>query len=433
MPNEAFNEPLTWAGVCDMCRLRKIKCDKIRLGCSRCIKNSLPCTYGLYRPKRSKAGSFSVKSSLPWLKPPDELSINRSKPIAEDSSVSIVCHMLETLFIDPFGKKIIHEALECVQPTNATNVKAVPLYLRVEQRNKSFPGFSKSSLLNEYYSMQMSALTLTDQDQVNSKFPLLLSQLLAIFFCHVNTYHPLVNQQWAYNLFNSSIESAGKNALLYMIGLIALDFYPLSSAIPLLRATIFSRAHQWLNRCVHQPSFASCLALTLATSYRFPVQLEKALAYPNYRPHELAVRMAYLLGLHRSPAPGLSASTRELRKRLFLALYVFDCMSGYTNNRPRLIPYEKVVGIVPKYQASIDSKTPYEDSHHSKALSPSTVLLFNSYTNRFTIVMDQVYYMQRDFNEWLSSNQLSTPNASILHLPRSSKPTRYIGASLCGL
>ncbi|KAL2114271.1 hypothetical protein VUR80DRAFT_9493 [Thermomyces stellatus] len=51
----------------------------------------------------------------------------------------------------------------------------------------------------------------------------------------------------------------------------------------------------------------------------------------------LAVRIAYMLGLHREPPPTMSLRERELRKRVWWSLYVLDTKIGVKLGRPFLL------------------------------------------------------------------------------------------------
>ncbi|KAK4121398.1 hypothetical protein N657DRAFT_648223 [Parathielavia appendiculata] len=53
----------------------------------------------------------------------------------------------------------------------------------------------------------------------------------------------------------------------------------------------------------------------------------------------LAVRAAYMLGLHLDPPPTMPQREREMRKRLWWALYVLDSKIGMKLGRPFLLPH----------------------------------------------------------------------------------------------
>ncbi|SCW00893.1 LAFE_0D00452g1_1 [Lachancea fermentati] len=76
--------------VCNSCRAKKVKCDKIKPSCSRCLKHGTQCSYTPYRNKQKSATVESLQMEVEKLK--EQLSICSSSstssfetPFAESS------------------------------------------------------------------------------------------------------------------------------------------------------------------------------------------------------------------------------------------------------------------------------------------------------------------------------------------------------------
>lgn len=155
----------------------------------------------------------------------------------------------------------------------------------------------------------------------------------------------------------------------------------------------FRRCHQIITYQLESPTIATVQALVLCSIYLCNGSFQNMSATMA----SLAVRAAYVIGLHVAPSPTLPAPERELKKRLWWALYELDAKIGMKLGRPFLVHRSPAEPQLPSDQPEFAMDS---GSHLAPIGGNKTWLSFHFYNSRLFITARELHeaFYERDLN-----------------------------------
>lgn len=172
-----------------------------------------------------------------------------------------------------------------------------------------------------------------------------MSQLLDTYFANYHVSYPFVHEGTFRAQYNELIPRPDKRSwemLVYTI--LALGAWTLGDAQTDLDEVLYQKASSYGqdNSIFESASLTLVQALLLLSN--FAQKRNKPNTGWNYL--GLAVRMALSLGLHRElPQWGISLLQREMRRRVWWGLFIFDSGASTTFGRAILLPQREMIDV----------------------------------------------------------------------------------------
>ncbi|KAJ5711410.1 hypothetical protein N7488_005566 [Penicillium malachiteum] len=155
----------------------------------------------------------------------------------------------------------------------------------------------------------------------------------------------------------------------------------------------FRRCQQIVMYQLESPTISTVQALMLCCIYLCNGSFQNMSATMG----ALAARAAYAIGLHVAPSPTLPAPERELRKRLWWALYELDAKVGMKLGRPFLLSRSATEPELPDDQPETAKDS---GSHLAHLGDRKTWLSFHLYSTKLFILAREIHekFYERDLN-----------------------------------
>ncbi|KAI1505182.1 c6 zinc finger domain-containing protein [Biscogniauxia marginata] len=383
----------SWA--CDACRVKKLKCSKDRPSCSACRQHRRPCRYSgrVARSPLTRAYLTSVEKrlqSLENLVAQKLPGLNIDEAIASDNLHSPGEPSSPTR-LPPLHSEEQETPRSATSPGNTIS-EAVPdeadgfdwqedvneladgmAALSVEPRGTGYLGstagvFFLRSLLfwlgNRNpspsfgpYNQGFHPALLSEQtspSQYSSVSRPVMDKLIDAYFSVFHVTYPLIHEATFRAQFHEIIprpQQRSWHMLLYTV--LAIGAWCLGSKIDDTENELY---HQALSFGEDETIFESA-NLTFVQALVLLSNLSQKCNKPNTGSNllGLAVRMALSLGLHRElPDWNISLFQREVRRRTWWVLYLFDSGASTTFGRPILLPGRESMDV--KYVLNIDDE-----------------------------------------------------------------------------
>jgi hypothetical protein len=444
------------ARACDECRMRRTKCDN-KVPCSKCAIKGLDCSNSGV-PKASTLSE--ARDEIAWLKQRvQQLEAQLDRKRNDDKSNNNSEHLPTPTNSSPSGSQ---DPLSVVADTNYTELKKFPggiQFRTARSSNDAWFGPSSSYFfvqrLSAYLNLKLSQSfpphqllpisakenKLLDQppdgdereeDLLRRPTPLTkevstpgvyLSLIQEEYFINFfwQTYHtsqfPIIDEAHFKKHYQSLWVTGGTerrpSALVDIVIAMCMQYYlstlPSESQGMLVEgkdAMVAGRWHYWrgqtlLTHELESPSISTLQCHLLCALYlcggSFHNRMENAVS--------LAVRTAYTLGLHLDPPSNMPERDREIRRRLWWAVYLMDSKAGMKLGRPFMLHDSYVMPCLPNDSleaAAISGSTfaPIGDNATWLSFNLYQTTLYMAVRAAYTSFYDRILHMQHEQSLW---------------------------------
>ncbi|KAH6950295.1 hypothetical protein BKA56DRAFT_506579 [Ilyonectria sp. MPI-CAGE-AT-0026] len=188
---------------CELCRVRKVKCDRAKPSCSWCLRHNRPC---VYRERRRPGGGILKSHDL-------EIKMSRLDALVHDIWARVEDHILKH---DTSHQGFRSPAIRSPEPLDVPYTTNLP---------------SESSYF--LHSDQEPSTLTSDPDLPPSD---LLYALVDLFFKHINTWCPLLDRKATFGIyFGSTPVTQGDRVVLHAIIATTLRFSDDPRLTPIVR------------------------------------------------------------------------------------------------------------------------------------------------------------------------------------------------------
>ncbi|KZF22424.1 hypothetical protein L228DRAFT_152596 [Xylona heveae TC161] len=372
--------------ACDECRAHKFRCSRERPSCSWCVKHNAHCVYSL-KPTRSRLTREYVTSleerlreyedafaklfpgkdveSLPNLGPLASQSGDeqKSKSTSEKSSEQLSEREAPDSADETFPEEA--EGFDWMEydpgHTPFTDGMAA---LSLNPRGRGYLGvFSNSSLLRALHShgwpiedpeQQQDSTTYEKGQTQNQPTPLLINPsssrqtnqiLIDAYFHFYHTAYPLIHEASFRAQHNELIpRPPGRIWEIILHAVLAKGAWSLRQGDSVLENPFYLEARNLLKEAFIFESGSLPLVQALALLGNLTQKEDKPNTAYNFL--GLAVRMAISIGLHKElPDWNISLLKREMRRRVWWMLVIFDSGAAITFGRPITLPATRTTDV----------------------------------------------------------------------------------------
>ncbi|KXN73571.1 hypothetical protein CONCODRAFT_77312 [Conidiobolus coronatus NRRL 28638] len=386
---------------CDLCKLRKLKCDRKDPQCSRCLKLNLPCSYS----KKCKPHEPPKKLKLQLDKAQWDVTLGNNW---YDLSNAILNNydfkfsMVNSGLL-PLPKEAILMLLINISPNN------IHLKLNKSQlvRTSRYEMIRKWLITANHQTYKVIQPTVHFDINHQLKF-----NLLNLYEQNIYPDQPFVPPAYLKDLIIMGKNDPCTNALISMVFLMGCEFLPTKLAIPPLRLYLVHQIQKNLPYVFRCPGLMSIQVLLLMTIYRRPVCHSLPPGFPiptGYHGGRMCLNSGYHL-IKRN------RHFSELKARSWLGFSWGDMLNSFMALRPTLLPEAFNYFHDPIYLKS--KSTP----NSTDSLSPEQ---FVNHIIPILQVFDSIIDCVASYPNLLLPSSLRTPNQLILPTKELFKESNY--------
>ncbi|PWY68623.1 putative Zn(II)2Cys6 transcription factor [Aspergillus heteromorphus CBS 117.55] len=371
------------ARACGSCRVRRIRCDDSQTPCSNCVRSGSECSNSraptAFTLAQANQEIASLKQKVQELETELKHRCNCNGDRDSDSAVHIGSTPTPTALASGFAENTTAEQywggvhFRPARSHNSLWLGPSSLYSYIQRLS----GFLSLNFNHEQPAHQLLPISASDnrlldrpvtgpdQSPIHPPFPstctspssscVYLTPLQEDFFINHfwQTFHvslfPILDEAHFKKHYQSLWIAGGKerkpSALVDIVVAMCMQYHistlPLDSQTGLLDgkdALVAGRWHYWRGQTLLTYELESPTLSTLQCHLLCAVYLCGG-SFHNMMDSSvsLAVRTAYILGLHVDPPPSMSTPDREMRRRLWWAVYLMDSKAGMKLGRPFML------------------------------------------------------------------------------------------------
>uniref|UniRef100_A0A8H7KD69 Zn(2)-C6 fungal-type domain-containing protein n=1 Tax=Bionectria ochroleuca TaxID=29856 RepID=A0A8H7KD69_BIOOC len=355
--------------ACDHCRAKKLKCSKDRPECSACVKSARPCHYSgrTLRSPLTRAHLTRVERRLARLErlfaqllPDvnlDEALASRAVQVSTDVPNPAAVRLSPTHSITPSPQDQRESSILEAVPVEADgfdwqeNVDDLAdgmASLHVEPKGAGYLGstagvfFSGRCFLGLSIPSPLSMIAPKCKDLV-----LIVERLVDSYFSDYHRSYPFIHEPTFRAALHEAMQPSQRRSWQMLVHtVLALGAWCLNNAQSELEDHLYHRAASF----GHDEYLFKSANLTSVQALILLSNLGQKRNKPNTGSNflGLATRMALSLGLHRElPDWNISLLQREVRRRVWWGLYIFDSGASTTFGRPILLPDKEAMDVQP--------------------------------------------------------------------------------------
>ncbi|KAI9291830.1 hypothetical protein K502DRAFT_352609 [Neoconidiobolus thromboides FSU 785] len=327
--------------VCDLCQLRKVKCDKSLPRCSLCERLNRPCTYdrnGFGAMEDNKKYTSSNSSSNKESSSP--MVINDTNMLVKANETKFLWSSIKSPFLDLKKFKIhLHDNGSYTYYGSSMAVYFFTSASHLLQDIISNPDY-------QYHPVTYNKNIPVDITRT------LVFQLVELYFGHLNSFFPLLDPTSFYSKLNGLTYDDSFQALLSAVCLSGSSFYPNRTFGRIIGIYFAKQVTHYLKIIYSKPTILGIQANLLASYYislcEDDTMLENGWYYLG-----IARTMITMLGL-----PNKQPHTTKNQKELYIRLWwiAFNCESVSSNLFGRPSHYGEMIPL-PKADSTIPTLT----------------------------------------------------------------------------